>query len=210
MVECKPSETSTLLKYVRSGAVPTGQDLRLYDQGLFQFISQYNPTQDLGELWVTYCVEFYKPVLQLENSVIRATGAVVERSGVTNGNPLGTSTTKVTGSFPLTVGATSLSWSGIVGAHYRVDIYLVGAVNAIGSVFNAPTAVGAVGTQLFLNDSLAFLTSTGTNFTIQAISIIYTVTDTTTTLTFPVGGEQVPAAPCSAVIWVTTVDPAIV
>lgn len=64
MLECDISETMVPIKNVRNGPVPAGQDLRLYDLGLTQFATQNNPVQDLGELWVTYVVEFLKPVIQ--------------------------------------------------------------------------------------------------------------------------------------------------
>lgn len=62
-VECAPGETPVKQLYVRTGKVPEGQDLRLYDLGQTQFATQQNPNQILGELWVSYCVEFFKPQL---------------------------------------------------------------------------------------------------------------------------------------------------
>jgi len=62
-IECAVPVTTIPQRYVRTGSVPTGQDLRLYDYGNFQFATQNNPVQNLGELWVSYCVEFFKPVL---------------------------------------------------------------------------------------------------------------------------------------------------
>jgi hypothetical protein len=62
-VECNLQQTTLPQRYIRTGAVPAGKDANLYDYGNFQFATQNNPTQNLGELWVSYCVEFFKPQL---------------------------------------------------------------------------------------------------------------------------------------------------
>lgn len=66
-IECDPEQTVLSKLYTRSGAPPAGQDLRIYDLGNFQLATQGNPNQLIGELWVTYCVEFMKPVLPQAN-----------------------------------------------------------------------------------------------------------------------------------------------
>jgi len=63
MIECDPKQTSINELYVRVGNNPTGVDKKTTDMGNFQIATQGNPTQLLGELWVTYCVEFFKPEL---------------------------------------------------------------------------------------------------------------------------------------------------
>lgn len=65
MIECDPKQTSINELYIRQSSPPTGQDLKTYDLGNFQLATQGNPTQLLGELWVTYCVEFFKPEVAL-------------------------------------------------------------------------------------------------------------------------------------------------
>lgn len=64
-IECKKSLTPTSELWVRSGAVPAGDDERLYDWGLFQIATVGGPSvaNTIGELWVTYEVEFLKPQL---------------------------------------------------------------------------------------------------------------------------------------------------
>jgi len=63
-IECAPNETQSKLYNVRSGDVPTGADIRLYDWGVFQIATDNMPANytGLGQLWVTYDVEFFKPV----------------------------------------------------------------------------------------------------------------------------------------------------
>lgn len=71
-IECDPSLTGPSgLKYVRTGGVPSGKDIRLYDHGNFQLATTGMPasTGIVGELWVTYKIAFYKPQLPLSTGV---------------------------------------------------------------------------------------------------------------------------------------------
>lgn len=66
-IECKKSQNVDTHLYVRTGAVPTGADIRLYDLGTFSIATQGMPSaftgSSIGELWVSYEVEFFKPKL---------------------------------------------------------------------------------------------------------------------------------------------------
>ncbi|QMW68697.1 capsid protein [Crucivirus-183] len=64
-IECAPRLSVLPQLYVRSGATPAGTDPRLYDFGLFQIATdgQQGNNVTIGELWVTYEVEFYKAQL---------------------------------------------------------------------------------------------------------------------------------------------------
>jgi len=68
-IECKMSETPLKELYVRSTPPINGDDLRMSDLGKFQFATQANPVIDLGELWVSYCVEFFKPIIPVVNAL---------------------------------------------------------------------------------------------------------------------------------------------
>jgi len=56
-------------RYVRTGVVPTGTDIKTYDVGAFYIASQATPpaATTLGELYVEYDIELYTP--QLTNSI---------------------------------------------------------------------------------------------------------------------------------------------
>lgn len=65
-VECDPAKLSGPEgKYVRTGPVPAGQDLKTYDHAQFNIAVANIPTayenQALGELWVAYTVVLRKP-----------------------------------------------------------------------------------------------------------------------------------------------------
>jgi len=63
-IECSSRETQVKLWYVRTGFVPDGQDQRLFDLANFQIAVVGSQAQAvIGELWVSYDVEFFKPVL---------------------------------------------------------------------------------------------------------------------------------------------------
>jgi hypothetical protein len=63
-IECAPFEKTVRMQYVRSGAVPSGEDARFYDLGRTTIASVGAQEASIcGELWVTYDVEFFKPRL---------------------------------------------------------------------------------------------------------------------------------------------------
>jgi hypothetical protein len=63
-IECAPSEKPFKLQYVRQGAVPSGQDARFYDLGVTTIASVgVQAASTVGELWVSYDVELYKPII---------------------------------------------------------------------------------------------------------------------------------------------------
>jgi hypothetical protein len=63
-IECAPAETGTLVKYIRTGAVPSTGVVNNFDWGRFQLatIGQVSDGKLIGELWVTYEIEFLKPI----------------------------------------------------------------------------------------------------------------------------------------------------
>jgi len=151
-VECATKETILAQRYVRTGSVPSNQDLRLYDYGNFQFSTQGNPIQDIGELWVSYCVEFFKPILPT------TTGGSVEsahvcRSGVTAANPLGLIQLINVGSLAVSCTGTTISFYAYPQALYDVTLFWSGSSAAV--AFNAPSISGGnmVKQVVFNNDS---------------------------------------------------------
>lgn len=65
-IECAPNQTTNQgLMMIRGNAIPAGQDKRFYDLANFYIASngQASANITLGELWVSYVVELYKPQL---------------------------------------------------------------------------------------------------------------------------------------------------
>lgn len=67
-IECAPENGVPLVKWVRDVSYDSsGGDDRLYDVGKFQLATQGLPAASansiIGELWVTYDIEFFKPIV---------------------------------------------------------------------------------------------------------------------------------------------------
>lgn len=87
-IECAVDQTSLPIKYLSPRAQESNpQD---YDMGTFQYMVGAQPdTSVIGELWVSYVVEFFKPAIP--DTVGGAVDGIMEaRSAVTSANPFGT------------------------------------------------------------------------------------------------------------------------
>ena len=69
-IECDPAKKGgNTFEYVRTAAVPSGQDIKTYDLGSFQIAvsgipANFNANTLIGELWVNYTVRLSKAKLQ--------------------------------------------------------------------------------------------------------------------------------------------------
>jgi hypothetical protein len=63
-IEAKDSVTMSPVKFVRIGAVPSGEDIHLYDLGKLQVATIGCPTAsaNVGELYIAYDITFLKPI----------------------------------------------------------------------------------------------------------------------------------------------------
>jgi hypothetical protein len=139
-VECATNQTVLSELYIRSGVPPAGQDLRLYDLGNFQFATQANPVQDLGELWVSYCVEFFKPVLPSDVGGNILSG-VTNRQGATIPLPFGNVNNGLFGTLDLTVTSDTITWTGQPGNHYFLEILWFGSSTTIATLVATLTGI---------------------------------------------------------------------
>jgi hypothetical protein len=142
MVECKANQTVLKELYVRTGDVPSGQDARLYDLGLFQFARQSNPAINLGELWVTYCVEFFKPIIPTTvGQAIRAPSYRGITNDYTDATPLGTLIERVD-----TIGIQNFGNTLVfpnVTSNYMVHVEWIGtAATLVYPIFSGSSGLG--------------------------------------------------------------------
>lgn len=127
-IECKRSANATQHLYVRTAAVPTSTiqgDLRLYDHGNFQIAQQgmtadFNDTS-IGELWVSYHVELFKPKLE------GVTGASIlsdrfDFTGGTSNNPFLNSGANVTNTCGCVVGPNIISFPKTCFGRFHITI----------------------------------------------------------------------------------------
>jgi len=202
-IECADDQTTIPHRYVRTGAVPTGQDLRLYDLGNFQFATQQNPVQDLGELWVSYCVEFFKPIIGFDAGEIASAHAT--RASATNANPLGTVGVSIIGTLPITVTGTTVSWNAQSGISYMVELFWS---NVTAVAFTPPAVTVTNGTLVSTNVSgnpVAYAPTLGVVSAAIMMNVIVAVTTATSPIIVSLGtAGTIPAG--SMDIYVVEVD----
>lgn len=169
-VECATTQTILPQRYVRNGAVPLGQDLRLYDYGNFQFATQSNPVQALGELWVSYCVEFFKPVMPVDVTASPLTGHA-SRTNLSGTNPFGLIGILNSGDLALTVTPTSITFNAIPQQRYLVTMVWIGVSQNI----TIPTVSqnGLVPYNMFGNSSVSTVIAPVTGITTTTMTIIF-------------------------------------
>jgi len=111
-IECNAQETQTGIFNVRQGPV-VGQELRMYDIGNYQIATLGMQASGIaiGELWVSYEIEFLKPVLPL--SLYDGFSARLAGGAYTSTNYYGTIVPVMTGSFIPTISATGAGYDTV-------------------------------------------------------------------------------------------------
>lgn len=137
-IECAPTDTAQKLYYVRSGAVPGGQDPRLYDMGTFQIAVNNMPAtySGMGQLWVSYDITFCK---SQQNNLLGfgINSDLFQLSvGITNALPFGTDEFEWQGVAGSSIGCTLDSDSiffpeGLISGYYMISARWVGTSGAI-------------------------------------------------------------------------------
>lgn len=172
-VECAMDETPLSQLYIRTGAPPTGTDLRTLDLGTFQFATQANPVQNLGELWVSYCVELFKPTLPGDFTGGAIDSIHVQRSGPIAGSSLGTATTIQSGNLNQVVfNSNAINWYSNTGAQWYITFTWTGSIAA---AFTAATFTP-------LNGSLDVIANTSLNPSTAPTAAVVTAVGTITML----------------------------
>jgi len=89
-IECDPRENPFNIHYVRSAPPPTGEPLLSYDLGKTFVAVQGQQANGsyLGDLWVTYEVEFKKPIIN--SDIVSGSGLLAKFASPTAANPFAT------------------------------------------------------------------------------------------------------------------------
>lgn len=122
-IECKPKEGVLQNYFVRTNSyTPTGVDNRFTDYANFNIATVGNSsTNIIGELWCSYCIEFFKP--RVPSTVGGGvSSAHYTRTGPSSASPFGTATSVSSGSLALTVSGTTITFVGVVGQQYYVNL----------------------------------------------------------------------------------------
>jgi len=176
-IECNPKENPYNVQYVRSGAVPAGEDAKTYDIGTTYVatIGQQAAAVDIGELWVSYEVELRKPVISGSMDFAGEAAYFTSSTGVTTAAPFGSTTLTGTNTLGATVTSTVLTLPvGTIG-NYQLSLLLTPCT--------AASLIGwAAGTNCTLNNSHYSIYSVGTGSAFATVQL--TVTDPTKVVTF--------------------------
>lgn len=97
-IECVPNSNLLNKMYVRTGEIPSGEDLKFYDWGKLQVFTQGSQAVNtIGEMWVSYDIEFTKPRLPTGGSnVVYSDKYYI--TGATPSFPIGQNLSPQTGS----------------------------------------------------------------------------------------------------------------
>lgn len=179
-LECSPQETSITKLYIdRSNAL----DPRFSDMGTFQFATQSHQTDGvaLGELWVSYCVEFFKPKLDFNPAELQ-TGELV-RAAFGTSSPLGALSSGVPRGDvdQLFANNVALFWQAPVGSKWSVQITWSGDVAGTLTQADPPTISYANLEPVLFGNSLSYLYSSeiGTSSRRLILTLFIVVTDHT-------------------------------
>jgi hypothetical protein len=153
-VECATGQTVLNQLYVRTGSVPTGQDLRLYDLGLTQIATQGNPVQDIGEIWVSYCVEFFKPLLAADLGA-GISYAHAGRSTFSSASPLGTIGLVNQTNLNISIAGSIIAWAASPGQKFLCQLAWGGSVAGV-ATYPGITLGNAVFTGNYNNQGTPF------------------------------------------------------
>lgn len=152
-VECAKAQSVLSELYIRSGAVPTGQDQRFYDMCSFQIATNglQGTSVNVGELWVSYEIALFKPKLSVALGNQIALSQIIG-SAPTIANPLGTSWNEdSTNTLDLSLTATTITFPYTsVRQSYFMFIYWLGSIAA--SVAR-PTVSSSTATVTFVNQA---------------------------------------------------------
>jgi len=208
-IECAESDTPQTRLYVRTGAVPGGQDLRSYDLGLTQIATQLNPTQLLGELWVSYCVELFKPLLP-EDIGVDAKTSVISRISHSSASPLGTVQVTTAGDIPgIIVNSTTISMDiSVPNGNYLLAIIWKGDTNGVIFIPSLATSSGVTSVPTVFGNSTSLVTTQPGTSTLSCFLNYYfklVSSDSVQTITLN-GGGILPTVNTACTITLTKVD----
>lgn len=137
-IECDPKQSVMTQLYVKGREEIASSDQRFYDFAKFQIATSGFQASNvvIGELWVTYCIEFFKPQRPADG-IIRSGLVSFADAGPA---PFGYTRSAATGNLALTVGDSTVSWGVLEGEKYLVVINWAGDLE--GTTASYPPTIG--------------------------------------------------------------------
>lgn len=184
-IECDPKENPFNVQYIRTGDVPTTDNVLLYDLGTTTLAVSGQQANDivLGDLWVTYEIELRKPKLT------DLTGESLPAMRATSSANINTTTcfgTNIAETFDSLGGGTTISSTAItlppgnVGV-YQLSVYM-GGVTAAQSAGLTVTGTGSSTAQIYLGSNIAPISTTSNGY-VYLCTFQVTNPNTTTVVT---------------------------
>jgi len=207
-IECDPLEKSVRLQYIRSGALPTGQDKRFYDLGTI-YVATNGITNsggsgnvNLGELWFSYEVVLRKPkVMEMTEGGPPNASAHYQLVSPSNASSFGTSNVKLYDSIGLTLSTNGFSSTNmIVGSYYLLVYQVTGTSVSCSTIF---TLFGLAPVNSFRNQLSSAITVAGTGTTAILMQLVLV---TGATQSAAINSSTIPTTPSSADFFVIPVD----
>lgn len=156
-IECDPHFNPMMSQYIRSGAVPTGEDPKTYDLGNYQIATggMQAASVVVGELWVSYQIALRKPIFGPQQ------GAGIQSdhfrlAGTTGAAPFGASQSIQAGS-SINGAMTSTTYKfpvSVSSGSYMFVWHSIGAAAAV-AIPNPAVTNGSL-TQIFNNGADTF------------------------------------------------------
>lgn len=190
-VECDPKENPYQVQYVRSGAVPAGEDQKTYDLGVTYIATQgmQAASIDVGEIWVSYEIELRKPVPSSLLDVGEQFATYANSTTVAAATPFGTPSglTKYNDNIGLSIISTAVAWpAGTASGTYFLLYVGSGPVTAasLSTFVSGGTLVNCTASAIGSAGSLAVNTNYTVGTTNCAVGTYITITNPTLTATF--------------------------
>lgn len=194
-IECDPSENPFRIQYVRGGAVPSGQDTKLYDIGKLT-VGTYGSqaTAVIGELWATYEVVLRKPQLSAGLNLFGEGAHYESTTGVSTSNYFGTTRTQYYDNIGLTFSATSITFPLETQGYYILSMMWVGGSTAVTAPsFSATNASVSVVIDQATSD-VAYTLPAGTTSARLPFTLIMYVSDPTKVPVFTFSSGTLPTS----------------
>lgn len=210
-VECKRSVTPVSELFIRTGAVPSGADSRLYDLGNFQIATGGNSGSGvLGELWVTFEIVLCKPKLvEAIGYDIMTDHYRLAAASIADLTPLSTAPTLASGSLiggVISSGTTYTFPSTIVNGLYLVNYQVTGSSTAITSHNIGGTGYTAL--SVWRGDTANNVTNVPLTSTVYMMMMIIQITAASATIVWATSGT-LPTSPTSGDLWITQINGSI-
>jgi hypothetical protein len=142
-IECDPKENPFNVQYVRSAAVPAGEDPKTYDLGVTTIATQGMQTagENLGELWVSYEVELRKPIALGLTAPLSSYALGGGSSSISATNPFSTNFAVTSGAAITSVSGKVITFArGLQGTFVLAVTYPLASVTAVAPLSLSPLA----------------------------------------------------------------------